>query len=132
MQEANQQQVIAPNRVLLETVAALKRGYRLIAHQGGTYCFAPETLVITANGSKPISEIKKGDLVKSFNENDGLIEFKDVKDVFRYANEKRTVKIMLKSGKSITCTEDHRFFYKQKWVPISEILKQFDERDSRI
>ena len=25
--------------------------------------------------------------------------------------------------------EDHRFFYKQKWVPISEILKQFDERD---
>lgn len=28
---------IAPNRVLLETVAALKRGYRLIAHRGGTW-----------------------------------------------------------------------------------------------
>lgn len=118
--------------MLLETVAALKRGYRLIAHQGGTYCFAPETLVVTSNGSKPISEIKKGELVKSFNERNGIIDFKVVKDVFRYANEKRTVKIRLKSGKSITCTEDHKFYYQNKWVPIIEILNKINERNSWI
>lgn len=108
--------------MLLETVAALKRGYRLIAHQGGTYCFAPETRVVTINGLRPISEIKKGEFVKTYNEQTGRIELKKVNDVFEYHNEKKTVKIRLKNGKSITCNEDHKFFYQNKWVPIGEIL----------
>lgn len=109
--------------MLLETVAALKRGYKLIAHQGGTWCFAPETKVITARGLVAISDIVKGDIVKTFNEKSGQIEWKKVRDKFNFKNQKKTVKIRLKSGISVTCTEDHEFYHNGKWVPIIDILK---------
>ena len=108
--------------MLKETLACLKRGYRLIAHQGGTYCFAPGTNIVTKEGLKPIYEIQVGDIVKTFNESTGDIEWKKVVDKFKYSNEKKTIKIRLKSGISITCTEDHKFYYNGKWVAIIDIL----------
>lgn len=45
------------------------------------FCFVAGTLVMTKQGLKAIEEIKKGDLVLSYNDNLGIYEYKDVVDV---------------------------------------------------
>ena len=91
-------------------------------NQGGTSCFGPDTLVETENGSKKISELKIGDLVKNFDEMTGEIILSPVTDTFKFDNTKPTVEIKFKNGPSIRCTDDHKFYFQGKWVPIKEIL----------
>lgn len=101
----------------------------VVIHQGGTSCFDGNTLVVTKEGTKKISDIKIGDVVKSLSMWDGKPEWKAVKDVFRYENQKNTVKVLLKNGESIVCTDDHKFWFPKNgkaheaWMPIIDILK---------
>ena len=87
-----------------------KDGYKYIVNQGGTSCFAPDTLINTASGYKPISELKIGDFVLSYNEKYKKFEYKKVKNVFCYKNHKETYKVKLKNGNSFIATSDHKFF----------------------
>jgi intein/homing endonuclease len=94
----------------------------VIINQGGTSCFAPDTLVQTLDGAKPIRDIAIGDLVKTYDELADLIVYKPVVDKFTFDNNKRTVEVVMKSGAIIRCTEDHKFYHEGEWVQIKDIL----------
>ena len=90
---------------------------------GGRGCFGKKTKVETKNGYKKISKIKIGDVVKSFNFNKNISEFKEVVNVFKYENKDKCIKINY-DGRIIICTLDHKFYYKGEFIEIAKILKE--------
>lgn len=108
--------------------------------QGGRRCFAPNTVILVKGTPEmtnriEIKDILPGDKVCTFNEKTKRREYKSVTDVHIMANTQRTVRIKLKNGKSITCTEDHEFYFNGRWVAIKKILSLLDgnmENNSRI
>lgn len=107
---------------------------RNVVNQGGTSCFAPEQLVIAKRGAVPISELTTDDFVST--EKCGELVWRKVKNVFRYSNTKPTVRIKLKSGETITVTDDHKFMFNGRWHTIKEILSLWSngnmETNSRV
>lgn len=99
--------------------------YNVYVLEGGSRCFAPDTLVVTKGGKKPISEVKVGDMVKCISE-DGTVMFKRVLNIFRHPTDKPMVEVRLKSGKVIRCSADHKFLYNGEYVPIIKILRQLN------
>jgi intein/homing endonuclease len=98
----------------------LKKDFKIIVNSGGTYCFGPGQQVLTRSGPIPISKVKIGDEVLSFDgEND---VYKTVTDTMIFDNTKPTVRVKLKNGKEIICTEDHKFFFRGEWQSIKYIL----------
>jgi len=91
-------------------------------NQGGTACFEGSTLVMTEKGLKKISEIDTSDNVLSYDIENNNNEYKKVIDVFKYKNTKPTVKIKLKNGNTIICTDDHLFFVGGAWISIKHLL----------
>ena len=102
--------------------AYLNKKIRRAINQGGTSCFSGDQGVISKRGSIPISKIKIGDIVKTFNETTGANEWKKVNNVFQYKNTKPTVRIKMKNGKTITVTDDHEFYFEGGWHSIKHIL----------
>lgn len=123
-----------PNPLFYEMCRIYSENYSpdnkvIICNEGGTRCFHPGQLVITNNGSKPISQIIVGEKVKSKS------GFKTVLETHNLKNSKKTVRVKLKNGKEIICTEDHEFFFKGSWVSIKHILSLFDgnmEADNKV
>jgi len=102
--------------------ALLNPSIRFIVNQGGSRCFAPSQLIYTPNGNKPISEIKKGDMVKTLNIYTKEIELKSVNDVFKFENTKKAIRIKMKNGDIIECTDDHEFYFEGGFTSIKNIL----------
>lgn len=113
---------IETTKIYAKNLAAFVGGKRLIINEGGTSCFSGKQLVVTTRGSIPISKIVCGDIVKTFNESSKKVEWKPVKNLFKYKNTKPTIKINLKNGKTITVTDDHKFYFKGGWISIKDIL----------
>jgi len=97
-------------------------GYGGAILEGSSRCFSKDQKVVTKKGLKKISDIKKGDFVKSFNEDKKENEYKKVLNVFKLKNKKKCFRIKLKNGKTIECTSDHKFYYKGKFIEIEKIL----------
>lgn len=95
---------------------------RIVINSGGTSCFHGGQLVVTKNESKSISELTTKDEVLSFSESTGKDEFKKVVNVLKFKNAKRTIKVTLKNGQSITATEDHKFFFNGGWHSLKHIV----------
>lgn len=88
---------------------------------GGRDCFVGDQQVITYNGIRKIKDIKKGDIVLTYNERLGKKEWKPVfktKEVIK----KETIKINLKDGSTIECTPDHEFYNNGGWIKIKDLL----------
>ena len=94
----------------------------IVINQGGSSCEKADTLIVTSKGTVPVINIKKGDLVKSYDESTKSIEFKKVTNVFEYVNNKPTVKVTLKNGETMTFTDDHKFYFQGEWTPLKDIL----------
>ena len=90
----------------------------LIINQGGARCFSSEQKVITITGSKKISEIKQGDIVPT----SGGLNL--VSDVIRMDNFKKCLRVTLKNGEIIECTEDHEFFFQGGWYSLKDIISR--------
>jgi DNA polymerase II large subunit len=101
---------------------AYREGHNLIILQGGQGCFAPDQSVVTSKGNIPIRDVKCGDSVKSFNVKTGKPEFKKVKNIFKYNNSKKVIRVILKNGNTITATEDHKFYFQGGWHSLKHIL----------
>lgn len=65
-------------------------------------CLAPDTLVRTTDGDKPIKDIAKGDYVMT------MCGEKEVTDVWRF--EKPCYEVELEDGTTFVCSDSHRFF----------------------
>ena len=86
-------------------------------------CFTREQLIITDRGNKQISHIKIGDKVLSYNHDKKVNEYKKVKDVLHHQAKEKIIKIKMKDGTIIKCTENHKFWNGNKYVKIKDLLK---------
>lgn len=124
-----------PNPLFYEMASIFQDNYSnenkvIICNEGGTRCFAPNQTVITSEGSKCISDIKKGDKVQSLNESTKQIELKTVLDTMSFKNTKKSYRITLKTGETIECTQDHEFYYKGSWVSIKHVVSLWNDKNS--
>lgn len=123
--------IFEENRGKLFWDEGLKKGIKkkvVIYNEGGSRCFGGEQKIITENGSKPISELKKGDIVLTYNEVTKVNEYKKVNKSIPSINSKKTLKIILRNGESIIVTDDHKFFYEGRWISIKHLLSLRDEK----
>lgn len=102
-------------------------GYRGFALEGSSRCFHSGQKIVTKTGSKPISELKKGDFVLSYNEKNQKKEYCPVIENIKFDdNKKKCFKITLKNGRIIKVTEDHKFYDGKNWKPIKDIINEWD------
>jgi hypothetical protein len=88
----------------------------------GCNSFTADTLVHTENGLKPISEIKVGDKVLSYDERTETTSDQPVMTVIQGEKQYQIIKITLNSGDSIEATAEHPFYIKGKgWNPASRL-----------
>ena len=79
-------------------------------------------MVRTENGLKPISEIKVGDKVLSYDERTETTSYQPVMAVIQGEQRYQIIKITLDSGESIEATAEHPFYIKGKgWNPASSL-----------
>lgn len=102
--------------------ANLTASEKIVVNQGGTFCFAPETLVITNRGEIPICEVKAGDLVKTMNEDTGEIEWRGVDESLCYANTKDTIRVEFESGEVLIASADHKIYYEGGWQCLKDVV----------
>jgi len=108
----------------------LIKGFAGFVLEGSSRCFHGGQLVKTINGSKPISEISKNDLVLTYNETTHAKEYKPVIDLLRFDNnKKKCLKVTLKSGDVIIASEDHEFMFKGAWVSLKDVVSLWYERN---
>tara|TARA_R110000772_G_scaffold46246_6_gene105605 strand:- start:1236 stop:1760 length:525 start_codon:yes stop_codon:yes gene_type:complete len=100
--------------------------------EGSSRCFIGTQKVITSKGSKPISEITVSDNVLTFNEHTKKDEFKPVIDSLEFKqNKKKCIKITLKNGETIQCSEDHEFYYEGSWLSIKHIVSLWNDSKNK-
>jgi len=88
----------------------------------GCNSFTADTLVHTENGLKPISEIKVGDKVLSYDERTETTIYQPVMDIIQGEKQHQIIKLTLDSGESIETTSEHPFYIKGKgWNPASSL-----------
>jgi twinkle protein len=86
-------------------------------------CFYKDQLVHTKRGPIPISQIKVGDFVLSYNENLDTNEWRIVLATpVHKSTPDRLFKITLKDGTIIKVTENHEFYYDGEYVKIKDLL----------
>ena len=85
-------------------------------------CFVRGTKVKMADGTyKPIEQIKAGDEVFSYDETTKSFVPSRVTQL-NVNPPKRLVRVTLKNGEKITCTEDHKFLtIEGKWVEAKDL-----------
>jgi RHS repeat-associated protein len=98
-------------------------------------CFLAGTPVQTAEGPRPIEEIKEGDSVLSWNEQSGQVEYQRVKQTFvRHTEALVMVTIEGEEGEPLGTTEEHPFYIRRardnlsgdedgdgRWVPAGQL-----------
>lgn len=124
MTDVNQLKINA-TPVFFANKKAYEGTYPVICNEGGTRCFAPDTLVRTMNGLVPIKDIQEGDAVKTKN------GYNEVVKTWKFKNYKKAVRIKLKNGKFIECTDDHRFYFRGRWIEIKNILSLLNENNTK-
>jgi hypothetical protein len=109
--------------------ANLLASEQIVVNQGGTSCFAPDTLVCTERGFIPISEVQAGDQVLTFDEDANFMQVNRCKEVFKFDNHKRTVEVALQDGSTFRATEDHKFYFEGGWKMLKDILSLLHDRE---
>lgn len=108
--------------VFWKTLKALRNKKELIISYGGSRCFYPGQKIVLKDSVKNISDVSIGDTVLTYNEDTKEKEYKKVKDVFKYKNTKKTLKITLKNGSVIKATEDHKVYFNGGWYSLKYIV----------
>ena len=85
-------------------------------------CFSEETLVRTPNGYVKIENIKKGELIYSYNLLTEEIELKPVLEVLKTYNQGNTLKLKFKENVEIETTFNHEFMTSDgEWITAEEL-----------
>ena len=85
----------------------------------GRQCLTEDSFISTDNGLKQITDIKKGDVVLSKNDNDEIIE--TVVTHLHYNGIHPVYIVTFKDGKFIKSTDNHRYFTDDGWKYLSEL-----------
>ena len=99
-----------------------------ILNEGGSRCFSKEQKILCVGGSKPISEINIGDKVYSHDHERNINVLRTVTNKKVTANEgKKCLKIRLKNGYEINCTEDHEIFHNGRYIIAKDLLSLYNK-----
>lgn len=102
--------------------SAYPRSGHVVILAGGAACFDGNTLVKTDKGKIPISEIKIGDMVQTFNETTNEIEFKKVSNNPSYNDHPENIlELTFENGEKVICTESHEFYVDGAWVKAKDL-----------
>jgi hypothetical protein len=89
---------------------------------GCSYCFLPDSMVLTPNGNTRIDEINIGDTVYSRNLENLENEVKVVSNLFTKEINEEIVIIELENGKFIKCTDNHEILTENRgWVKAMDL-----------
>ena len=98
---------------------------------GCSFCFTGETPVMTNKGTTPISGLKIGDNILSYDNNSDNLEIRKVSQVHVRDYSGELINILLESGELIRVTPDHLFLTKNRgWVKAKELTIEDDLYDS--
>jgi hypothetical protein len=90
---------------------------------GGSGCFSASQLVVTLTGNKPISEIKEGEHVLTFDHATQQKTYKPVTHLHKYdIPTDKLYRIKMKDGTVIEVTENHKFYIGGAYLKIKDIL----------
>ena len=92
----------------LEMFLPAKAGAGYLVYKA-LHCFSPDTLVLTANGQRPIGELRKGDFVKSMNFETGEWQLNAVQEHYQ-RNYQGDVVTMTVGDDEIQVTAGHPFW----------------------
>lgn len=86
-------------------------------------CFSKQTLVTMADGSQlPISEINVGDNILSYDFDKNDYAPKEVTHCCNFDLDKDWIELEFDNGTKIKCTQDHKFFTKNRgWIDAKEL-----------
>ena len=89
-------------------------------------CFDKDTLVTLSNGEEvSISEINIGDSVLSYDTKENIMVSKIVTNIQNFDSDKKWLELEFDDGKTIKCTEDHKFYTKNRgWVEASDLTSE--------
>lgn len=85
-------------------------------------CLAGDTNIETSNGTKQLKDIKKGDLVLSYNQDTKKYEYKEVLAVALTNPEAEVFEIEY-NGKVVICTGDHKFLTQRGYIEAQHLLE---------
>ena len=88
---------------------------------GGAGCFAGETMIKMPTGKKAIKDVSEGDIVESWNEEIGQLEWNVVTRVNSFPPIKRMMKLTFENGEKVICSEDHEFLVDGKWIQAKDL-----------
>jgi RHS repeat-associated protein len=95
---------------------------KLLKKAFGCNSFTADTLVHTEEGLKPISEIKVGDKILSYDERTETTSYQPVMAIIQNEKRYKIIKLTLDSGESLEATTEHPFYIKGKgWNPASSL-----------
>lgn len=85
-------------------------------------CLAGDTIVETSSGAKQLKDIKKGDLVLSYNQDTKKYEYKEVLAAVLTNPEAEVFEVEF-NGKVVTCTGDHKFLTQRGYIEAQHLLE---------
>ena len=91
-----------------------KLNWSLLGTPAESLCFSGDTEVQTPFGNKKIKDIKAGDLVFSYNENNDKIEIKEVTYSGLTRKNSDVIKITFDTGQNVVCTKNHLLALRKK------------------
>ena len=88
-------------------------------------CFTYNTMIETNIGSLKIGDIVDNRLpvkILSFNHSKNQAEYKEISRYIKHEKKSKTLlRVNFSGGKSVTCTEEHKFFVNGKYIKVCEI-----------
>jgi 5S rRNA maturation endonuclease (ribonuclease M5) len=105
---------------------------RLAIVSGRPGCFTKDQLVHTSQGVRPISEIKVGDFVLTYNHRRKINEYRIVTNTpIHPTHTEKLYKITLKDGSEIKVTGNHEFFTGREYLGIEYLLLQLESETNQ-
>ena len=101
------------------------RVFKKTVYSTNLCCLAGDSMIETDRGLMPIKDVKKGDMVLSYNEETKQTEFKKCLNSIMTSPEREVLEIEY-NGKKLVCTPDHRILTKRGYVEAQD-LKENDE-----
>ena len=110
-----------------ESLFTSKARYHIIL--GGRGCFHGDTKILSIGGSKKISDIRKGDMVLCYSEENNGDQYKYVSETFKYIVNEELIKVRLTNGSYFISTKDHMFYSGGGWESLYDLVSLWDERN---
>ena len=89
---------------------------------GCTWCLSPESLINTPNGYIKIKDLKTGDLVYVYDNDNNLVKIRPIDQYFIKDFNGTIIKLVLESGKIIHITKNHDVFTNRGWIKAGDLL----------